>query len=97
MTDGARTRDLQAFIVRRVPSNVVRMTVKITVSDCGISVGIESEPTSGFTRARSDTHIDGSQHWVHAFTLRDRKIVSYRGYEDSAAVVNAFTAKPTTA
>jgi len=29
--------------------------------------------------------------WVHAFTLRDRKIASFRGYEDSAAVVAAFT------
>jgi ketosteroid isomerase-like protein len=29
--------------------------------------------------------------WVHAFTLRDRKIVAFRGYEDSAAVAAAFT------
>jgi ketosteroid isomerase-like protein len=35
--------------------------------------------------------------WVHAFTLRDRKIVNFRGYEDSAAVANAFTAEPPTA
>jgi ketosteroid isomerase-like protein len=29
--------------------------------------------------------------WVHAFTLRDRKIMVFRGYEDSAAVAAAFT------
>ena len=29
--------------------------------------------------------------WVHAFTIRDRKIVAFRGYEDSAAVAVAFT------
>jgi uncharacterized protein len=32
--------------------------------------------------------------WVHAFTLRDRKIAEFRGYEDSAAVVGAFSPKP---
>ena len=32
--------------------------------------------------------------WVHAFTLKDGKITTYRGYEDSAAVVRAFTTKP---
>ena len=32
--------------------------------------------------------------WVHEFTLRDRKIADFRGYEDSAAVVAAFTAQP---
>ncbi len=31
--------------------------------------------------------------WVHAFTLKDGKITTFRGYEDSAAVVRAFTAK----
>jgi hypothetical protein len=50
VTSGARTRDLRAFIVRQVPSNVVRMTVKMTVSDCGISVDIDlgsaHEPSS---------------------------------------------------
>jgi ketosteroid isomerase-like protein len=29
--------------------------------------------------------------WVHAFTFRGRKITEFRGYEDSAAVVAAFT------
>ena len=29
--------------------------------------------------------------WVHAFTLKDGKITTFRGYEDSAAVVRAFT------
>ena len=29
--------------------------------------------------------------WVHAFTFRGRKIGEFRGYEDSAAVVAAFT------
>jgi hypothetical protein len=28
---------------------------------------------------------------VHAFTLRDRKIAEFRGFEDSAAVAAAFT------
>jgi ketosteroid isomerase-like protein len=32
--------------------------------------------------------------WVHAFTLRDRKIARFRGYEDSAAVAAAFTSQP---
>jgi len=32
--------------------------------------------------------------WVHAFTLRDRKIAAFRGYEDSAAVAAAFTNHP---
>jgi uncharacterized protein len=32
--------------------------------------------------------------WVHAFTLRDQKIAEFRGYEDSAAIVAAFTTKP---
>jgi uncharacterized protein len=32
--------------------------------------------------------------WVHAFTLRDGKIAEFRGYEDSAAIVAAFTTKP---
>ena len=32
--------------------------------------------------------------WVHAFTLEDTKISEFRGYEDSAAVVAAFTAEP---
>jgi uncharacterized protein len=32
--------------------------------------------------------------WVHAFTLRDRKIAEFRGYEDSAAVLAAFTTQP---
>jgi uncharacterized protein len=32
--------------------------------------------------------------WVHAFTLRDRKIVAFRGYEDSAAVAAAFANQP---
>lgn len=32
--------------------------------------------------------------WVHAFTLADNKITTFRGFEDSAAVVAAFTAKP---
>lgn len=32
--------------------------------------------------------------WVHAFTLKDTKIAEFRGYEDSAAVVAAFTAGP---
>ena len=36
--------------------------------------------------------IDGD--WVHAFTLSENKITNFRGYEDSAAVVAAFTAKP---
>jgi uncharacterized protein len=35
--------------------------------------------------------------WVHAFTLRDGKIAKFRGYEDSAAVVAAFTAHAQTA
>jgi ketosteroid isomerase-like protein len=35
--------------------------------------------------------------WVHAFTLRDGKIAKFRGYEDSAAVVAAFTQRPQTA
>ncbi len=30
--------------------------------------------------------------WVHAFVLRDGKIASFHGYEDSAAVAAAFTA-----
>ena len=32
--------------------------------------------------------------WVHAFTLKDGKITEFRGYEDSAAVVAAFTPQP---
>lgn len=32
--------------------------------------------------------------WVHAFELTDGKISSFEGYEDSAAVVAAFTAEP---
>jgi uncharacterized protein len=32
--------------------------------------------------------------WVHAFTLRDQKIAEFRGCEDSAAIVAAFTTKP---
>ena len=35
--------------------------------------------------------------WVHAFTLHDGKIAKFRGYEDSAAVVAAFTKRPQTA
>jgi uncharacterized protein len=31
---------------------------------------------------------------VHAFTLGDWKISAFRGYEDSAAVVAAFTTEP---
>jgi ketosteroid isomerase-like protein len=29
--------------------------------------------------------------WVHALTFRGRKIGEFRGYEDSAAIVAAFT------
>ncbi len=32
--------------------------------------------------------------WVHTFKLADGKISAFEGYEDSAAVVAAFTAKP---
>ena len=32
--------------------------------------------------------------WAHAFTLRDGKIAKFRGYEDSAAVVAAFSRQP---
>ena len=32
--------------------------------------------------------------WVHAFTLTDGKISKFEGYEDSAAVLAAFTADP---
>ncbi len=32
--------------------------------------------------------------WVHAFELTDGKISAFEGYEDSASVVAAFTAKP---
>lgn len=31
--------------------------------------------------------------WVHAFTLKDGEIANFRGYEDSAAVADAFAAK----
>jgi ketosteroid isomerase-like protein len=30
--------------------------------------------------------------WVHAFELADGKVSTFEGYEDSAAVVAAFTA-----
>jgi ketosteroid isomerase-like protein len=32
--------------------------------------------------------------WAHAFTLRNGKIANFHGYEDSAAVVAAFTPQP---
>jgi hypothetical protein len=32
--------------------------------------------------------------WVHAFEFSDGKVSAFEGYEDSAAVVAAFTAKP---
>jgi ketosteroid isomerase-like protein len=32
--------------------------------------------------------------WVHTFKLTEGKISAFEGYEDSAAVVAAFTAKP---
>jgi ketosteroid isomerase-like protein len=35
--------------------------------------------------------------WLHAFTLREGKIAKFRGYEDSAAVVAAFTQRAQTA
>ncbi len=35
-----------------------------------------------------------SNDWVHTFTLKDGKISIFEGYEDSAAVVEAFS--PTT-
>ena len=43
------------------------------------------------------TGSDVATDWVHAFTLTEGKISNFRGYEDSAAVVAAFTAKPQTA
>jgi hypothetical protein len=41
----------RTFIVRQVPSNVALITVKITVSDCGISLGREKERADERTRA----------------------------------------------
>jgi uncharacterized protein len=32
--------------------------------------------------------------WIHTFKLTEGKISAFEGYEDSAAVVAAFTAKP---
>ncbi len=40
----------------------------------------------------TDNVIDND--WVHTFKLADGKISTFEGYEDSAAVVAAFTAKP---
>jgi uncharacterized protein len=44
-------------------------------------------------RVRTTDRVINSE-WAHAFTLRDGKIAKFRGYEDSAAVVAAFSRQP---